>query len=123
MKYRIGMGHWKFILLSTLMLSATAGAEELSGSNGYENNWYKVAAGGSTIPMTGGDFGVAGTIGQWDTASPAAIVGGNYTVVSGYWAAAVEPLPDQMFRDRFESNSGALETREPLNLVVSTWNP
>jgi len=92
----------KIVLTAAMLIGHTAMAVEVTGQGGYENDWYKVSAGGSTIPMTGGAYGVAGTIGQSDVSSPGFISGGDYILLSGYWAAEAEPLPDQLFSDRFE---------------------
>src|SRR5215469_3278374 len=65
-----------FVLAATLLLSATAYAQN------YSINWYKVAGGGGT--STGGTYTVSGTIGQHDASTP--MTGGNYSLTGGFWA-------------------------------------
>lgn len=110
-----GKYKWHLALSSALLLGASASATSLAGDEGYANDWFKVSAGGSTIPMTGGAYGLAGTIGQWDVSSLGFLSGGDYVLLSGYWAAAVaaEPLPDELFSDRFESMSAVQTAIEP----------
>lgn len=101
-KHRVG---FCALAASLLLAGSQAWAEERpAGESGYQNSWYRVAAGGITF-TTGSGYEIVGTIGQWDTPSPAFIGGGNYAIQSGYWAAALQPLSDALFSDRFESAS------------------
>lgn len=94
---------WPFALAASLLLATSlAWAEGPQGEPGYQNSWYRVAAGGNTF-TTGAGYEVVGTIGQWETSFPSSITGGDYAIQSGFWAAAVQPLPDELFGDRFES--------------------
>ncbi|TVR93590.1 MAG: hypothetical protein EA418_11795 [Wenzhouxiangellaceae bacterium] len=94
---------WSICLAAIWLLAASlAWADVLQGEAGYQSNWYRVASGGSTF-STGSGYEVVGTIGQSETSSPSLIAGGDYAIRSGFWAAAVQPLPDELFRDRFES--------------------
>ena len=85
-----------------LLAVSLACAEGTQGQSGYQNSWYRVAAGGNVVAI-GSGYEIVGTIGQWETLSPAFVSGGGFAIRSGFWAAAVQPLPDELFRDRFES--------------------
>ncbi len=94
---------WSMALAASSLLAASlAWAERPQGGSGYENHWYRVAAGGNTF-TTGSGYEIVGTIGQWETPFPSFITGGGYAIRSGFWAAADQPLPDELFSDRFES--------------------
>lgn len=56
----------------------------------YSIDWWTIDAGGKQN-MTGGNYALAGTIGQHDAGGP--LVGGNFELVGGFWAgAASEPF-------------------------------
>ena len=62
------------LMLVGLALAASALAQ-------YSVDWFKVAGGGGT--SAGGQFSVAGTIGQSDAG---AMSGGNFSLTGGFWS-------------------------------------
>lgn len=71
-------------LLLTLSLLTLGGGPWLSaaelGPGDYTIGWHTTQVGGGV--STGGEFSVAGTIGQADTAQ---VQGGDFAVNGGYW--------------------------------------
>ena len=55
----------------------------------YSIDWYKIAGGGGT--SIGGEFSLAGTIGQHDAGT--AMTGGTYSLTGGYWALSAVQNP------------------------------
>lgn len=67
------------LALATLWGTVTAAAQP---GNGYTLTWWTVDGGGASS-STGGDYSLAGTIGQPD-AGPA-LTGGSYVLAGGFW--------------------------------------
>lgn len=64
--------------------------------------WWTIDAGGTTF-ATGGDWKLAGTIGQHDAAEPKALSGGDWRLTGGFWIETGENSQgDLLFTDRFE---------------------
>lgn len=72
--------------LSLLLASAVAllltGAVLAQSGGGYDLTWWTVDGGG--VSVSGGDYRVAGTAGQFDAAPP--LSGGDYTLYGGFWS-------------------------------------
>jgi len=94
--------------LSLLLAGALICPAALQAQN-YNIDWYKVAGGGGT--STGGQYTLAGTIGQPDAGGP--LTGGSYSVTSGFWSlislVQTAGLPDLTI------------TRVSPNSVVVSW--
>ncbi len=69
------------LALATLWSTVTAVAEP---RDGYDVTWWTVDGGGQSA-SSGGDYSLAGTIGQPD-AGPT-LIGGSYTLAGGFWGA------------------------------------
>lgn len=46
---------------------------------------------------------LSGTIGQWGSSDPLGLIGGEFTLVSGFWPPTCAPALD-LFRDGFEAS-------------------
>jgi len=69
------------VVRCTIVLIACAVAVVTAAE--FDLSWWTVDGGGATR-MTGGSFTLSGTIGQPD-ATPAAMTGGNYALIGGFW--------------------------------------
>jgi hypothetical protein len=77
----------KAILLALgalLLLVSVVGAQAGAGP-GYDLSWWTVDGGGATLSANSG-YSLGGTAGQADAG---ALVGGDYTLVGGFWGGAV----------------------------------
>jgi hypothetical protein len=88
-------GHFAVLLALALLLLAAAllpgavpataqsGGDVRSGMSGagYTLNWNTIDGGGTAF-SAGGEYGLAGTIGQADAGQ---LAGGPYTLVGGFW--------------------------------------
>jgi hypothetical protein len=83
------------VLLLLLVSPAQAG-------NDWSIDWYSIDAGG-TLLATGGDWELAGTIGQPDASKANELTGGSWSLTGGFWALIAEFL-DRIFSDRFADN-------------------
>ncbi|GBD08547.1 hypothetical protein HRbin22_00787 [Candidatus Thermoflexus japonica] len=72
------------LLAALLLLLASVALAQSDG--GYDLSWWTVDGGGYTW-SEGGGYALGGTIGQPDAG--AALTGGNYTLVGGFWGGAV----------------------------------
>ena len=72
----------KVVTLTLAVLLAFASVA-LAGSVAYDLSWFTVDGGGGE--SAGGGYALAGTAGQPDTA---ALSGGTYTLVGGFWPGA-----------------------------------
>ena len=73
--------------------SPLSGAEE-GLSAGYDISWWTVDGGGATL-STGGRYSLGGTVGQPDAG--AALTGGDYTLIGGFWFGAGVPTGPGMY--------------------------
>ncbi len=79
------------LCLKLAWTSAVAGclvvfAASAPGAQTYSIDWWTIDGGGGT--SSGGNFALTGTIGQPD-ASPTVSVGGQFSLVGGFWAMPV----------------------------------
>lgn len=81
---------WGLVLLG--LCSAAAWAD-------YRINWYTIDGGGGT--MRGGAYELTGTIGQADAG---AAFGGDYKLLSGYWAGETDCRVDLAFFAEFAAH-------------------
>jgi hypothetical protein len=58
-----------------------------SAQGGYGISWWTVDGGGTTY-SSGGDYRLAGTVGQADAG---VLMGGPYALSGGFWARAIVP--------------------------------
>jgi hypothetical protein len=65
-----------------LPLSASLALLAIAASAQYSLNWSTIEGGGGT--SIGGDFTLAGTVGQADARGP--MTGGNFSLTGGFWA-------------------------------------
>jgi hypothetical protein len=70
------------LMMAPAALHVAAGAAEAQ----YALTWTTIDGGGATTPATGGNFTLAGTVGQPDAGSSG---GGTFACVSGFWGAAL----------------------------------
>jgi hypothetical protein len=75
------------LILTMVLLSLAAFAWQAT----YDIPWWTIDSGAET--SIGGDFTVAGTIGQAD-AGPV-LTGGQYAVTGGYWYGREGPAPPE----------------------------
>ena len=91
------MQNKKRILTGTLLVIAlllfTTWAIQAGSGGTYEIDWYSMDSGG-TMSATGGTFELQGTIGQADTA---VIAQDTYEIQSGFWSAASNTGPYQLY--------------------------
>lgn len=72
-----------FLLTAVVQAKPDDGAPDSPGA-GYEIAWWTVDGGGGGS-STGGDYALAGTIGQPDAGASS---GGSYTLTGGFWGGA-----------------------------------
>lgn len=99
------------VCAATLLLCAgTAGAENevppeprnQPRGGGFEINWHRTAGGG-TLSSGGGEWSLAGTVGQHDDTGRNALEGGAWSLTGGFWAPGFQiDSQGMIFRDRFE---------------------
>lgn len=64
--------------------------------------WWTIDSGGTRF-ASGGNWKLAGTIGQHDATETQAMSNGNWTLTGGFWAGHRSALGEPaIFRDRFE---------------------
>jgi hypothetical protein len=76
-------------VLLCLLVSIAAGRAQ-----SYSIDWFTIDGGGGT--STGGLYSVSGTIGQPD-ANAQPMIGGNYSLVGGFWSLFAVQTPDAPF--------------------------
>ncbi len=88
---------WRFrVVAASILISSSLSA----GVVEFSIDWYTIDAGG-TLEMSGDDWELAGTLGQWDAhAEPSE--GNGWQVQGGFWPWGESELLDVMFSDRFE---------------------
>ena len=83
------------------LLLAAAGTVQ---AQDYSIGWYTIDSGGVMHSESGGgQWQLAGTIGQWDATEARASSGGGWVLTGGFWSLTLEELADLLFRDRFET--------------------
>lgn len=85
--------------LTGLLLAMPAAA-----GNNYSISHWTIASGG-TMEATGGDWQLAGTIGQWEATEARALSGGPWQLTGGFWGFSLEELAEFLFQDRFEASA------------------
>mgnify|MGYP000635348853 CR=1 FL=1 len=90
----------RHLITGALASIALAAATTAAGPGGgaFEITWYTIDAGG-TSSTSGGDFDLAGTIGQPDAG--AAMTGGAFSLTGGFWAGvnSAPPCPADLTGD------------------------
>jgi len=71
------------ILAVTLTLASCV----VAAAQDFAIDWYTVDGGGTTL-TTGGEFDLAGTIGQHDAGPAASMSGGDFELTGGFWTVA-----------------------------------
>ncbi len=84
---------------AVLLVAAPAAA-----GNDYSITHWTIAGGG-TLEASGGDWQLAGTIGQWEATEARALSGGQWRLTGGFWGFSLEELADFLFQDRFEAST------------------
>lgn len=87
------------VFLAGLLVAGTATAED-----GYSISHWTIAGGG-TLDAEGGEWQLAGTIGQWEATEPRALSGGQWRLTGGFWGLSLEELAEFLFQDRFEASA------------------
>jgi hypothetical protein len=77
----------RILLFGTLILLITTASLVVAQSGGYDLTWSTIDGGGGD--STGGGYALTGTIGQPDAG--AAIGGGGFTLVGGFWGQGGPP--------------------------------
>ena len=91
--------HTKKLLAGALLL-VLAGAA-WAGDN-WSIDWWSINSGGTTF-SSGGDWILAGTIGQHAATESEALSGSDWTLTGGFWALPFDALSEPpIFSDRFE---------------------
>lgn len=94
-----------FVLLLMALSSPLIFISPLSAQS-YEISQWTISAGG-TQEATGGEWTLAGTIGQWEATPARALSGGQWRLTGGFWAAELSELGDLIFQDQFKrANQG-----------------
>jgi hypothetical protein len=72
---------------TNLHIFAAAAAMGAAGAahGQFAISWYSIDGGGTTVPITGGSFSLAGTIGQPDAGK---LTGGAFELLGGFWGGA-----------------------------------
>lgn len=96
----------KKILVITTLLIASGLSSEKALAQSYEITQWTVSAGGTT-QATGGNWQLAGTIGQWEATPARALSGGPWRLTGGFWAAELSELGDLIFKDQFKQQQNA----------------
>ncbi len=91
----------KKILVTITLLIASALSASAAIAQSYEITQWTISSGG-TLQATGGDWQLAGTIGQWEATPARALSGGQWRLTGGFWAAELSELGDLIFRDQFK---------------------
>jgi hypothetical protein len=84
---------------AVLLVAAPAAA-----GNDYSITHWTIAGGG-TLEASGGEWRLAGTIGQWEATEARALSGGPWRLTGGFWGFSLEELADFLFQDRFEAST------------------
>ncbi|GEM_PF-2091417 len=93
--------------LLLLVAAGNAWAED------FEIPWHTIASGGSLF-AAGGEWQMAGTIGQHDATEDRALTAGDWSLTGGFWAAPTPDLAEpSIFRDRFEEGTGGAGDEVP----------
>lgn len=95
-------GPSRFILAAGL-LAASALTFPAIASADYTISHWTIASGG-TMEASGGEWQLAGTIGQWEATQARALSAGGWRLTGGFWGFTLEELADFLFHDRFEEN-------------------
>lgn len=88
-----------------LAATAVAAAAAPALAQPFVISWSTIDGGGTTLPSTGGGFGVAGTSGQPDAGR---MTGGGFVLVGGFWGV--------VFPDPCYSNCDGSTTPPVLNV-------
>lgn len=94
---------WVPLFLLTLSLQAAAASDlpdaRQSQGTTLSSGRAVIAAGGGT--SSGGDFTIAGTIGQADADPLQPSTGGDFAITGGFWFT-LAPAANELFADGFE---------------------
>ncbi len=90
--------------LAICLAGMLAAAPVMAGNDYSITHW--TIAGGGTLEASGGDWQLAGTIGQWEATEARALSGGQWRLTGGFWGFSLEELADFLFQDRFEASTG-----------------
>ena len=76
---------FRFAALASIALASSSACLALAGPSGgaFEITWHTIDSGGTTSTI-GGDFELAGTIGQPDAGGE--MTGGSFSLTGGFWA-------------------------------------
>lgn len=103
----------RYILAACAMLMTTAAGANWTDpaqpavtssdrGTGFAISRYTINSGG-TMFAAGGDWSMAGTIGQHDATEAEALAGGDWQLTGGFWSVGAGQLSEPViFRDRFE---------------------
>ena len=81
------------IVLAALALVSLVSKAPAQTGDGYDLSWLTVDSGGGSSSSDG--YTLSGTIGQFDVG--AALNGGDYTLVGGFWSGAISLPPSIYF--------------------------
>ena len=92
-------------ITSAVFLAGLLFAIPAAAGNDYTISHWTIAGGG-TLESSGGDWQLAGTIGQWEATEARALSGGSWRLTGGFWGFSLEELAEFLFQDRFEASAG-----------------
>lgn len=90
------MGWRDPVAIALILVSSSLAA----GVDEFSIDWYTIDGGG-TVDMSGDDWELAGTFGQWD-AHVEPSEGDDWHLQGGFWPWEEGELIDLLFSDRFE---------------------
>lgn len=93
--------HRSRIILAAGLLTAAMATLPMAASADFTISHWTIAGGG-TMEASGGNWTLAGTIGQWEATEARALSGGQWRLTGGFWGFTLEELADFLFYDRFE---------------------
>ncbi len=117
------MKHRLTLSLLILLIASALVVMKGSAAGGYDLSWWTVDSGGATF-STGGNYSLAGTIGQHDAAE--AMGGGAYTVTGGFWALPGPPPPEYTLTINSDHGSVTADVPPPYHegdVVELTCHP
>ncbi len=91
-------------IMLTILLAGLLVAGPATADADYSISHWTIAGGG-TMEAEGGEWQLAGTIGQWEASEARALSGGQWQLTGGFWGLTLEELADFLFQDRFEAST------------------
>ena len=98
----------KFLTPAWILMCAAGAVLAQPSAHEFMTVRSTIGSGGQSV---GGSYDLSGTVGQPD-ASPQTAVGGEFSVMGGFWAAGANPPAELLFADGFEERR-AQSTRFP----------